>query len=68
VKPGETIATTFETKLEKTVATGFDVKPAKTVTTDFKVKMAKIVRVVLRPNHSQTVVIGFETQTDEKPS
>jgi hypothetical protein len=24
--------------------------------------------VVLRPNYSQTVAIGFETQTDEKPS
>jgi hypothetical protein len=28
----------------------------------------KTVRVVLRPNHSQTVAIGFEAQTDEKPS
>jgi hypothetical protein len=38
-KPGETIATSFEAKLEKTVATSFEVKPSKTV------------RVVLRPNH-----------------
>jgi hypothetical protein len=28
----------------------------------------KTVRVVLRPNHSQTVAIGFEAQTYEKPS
>jgi hypothetical protein len=28
----------------------------------------KTVRVVLSPNHSQTIAIGFEAQTDEKPS
>jgi hypothetical protein len=28
----------------------------------------KTVQVVLRPNHSQTVAIGFETQNNEKPS
>jgi hypothetical protein len=50
VKPGETVATSFEAKLEKTVATGFVAKPA------------KIVWVVLRPNHSQTVDLGFEAQ------
>jgi hypothetical protein len=26
----------------------------------------KTVRVVLMPNHSQTVAIGFEAQTDKK--
>jgi hypothetical protein len=35
----------------KTRPTGFDVKPEKTV------------RVVLRPNHSQTVALGFEAQS-----
>jgi hypothetical protein len=49
-KSGETVATSFEVKLEKTVATGFEAKPAKTV------------RVVLRPNYSQTVDLGFEAQ------
>jgi hypothetical protein len=49
-KPGETITTSFEAKLEKTVATGFEVKPLETV------------RVVLRPNHSQTIDLGFEAQ------
>jgi hypothetical protein len=49
-KPGETIATSFEAKLEKTVATGFEAKPAKTI------------RVVLRRNHSQTVDLDFEAQ------
>jgi hypothetical protein len=49
-KPGETVATSFEAKLEKTVATGFEAKPAKTI------------RVLLRPKHSQTVDLGFEAQ------
>jgi hypothetical protein len=67
-KPGETIATSFEVKLEKTVAAGFEAKPPETVTTGFEAKQAKTIWVVLRPNHSQTVTIGFEAQTDEKPS
>jgi hypothetical protein len=37
-------------KLEKTVVTGFEAKPVKTV------------RAVLRPNHSQTVDLGFKAQ------
>jgi hypothetical protein len=49
-KQGETVATSFKAKLAKTVATGFEAKPAKTV------------QVVLRPNHSQTVDLGFEAQ------
>jgi hypothetical protein len=73
-KPRETVATSFEVKLEKTVATGFEVKPvepvatgfeakpAKTVTTGFEAKSAKTVWVVLRPNHSQTIDLGFEAQ------
>jgi hypothetical protein len=47
-KPRETVATSFEAKLEKTVATGFEAKPVKTIW------------VVLRPNHSQTVDLGFK--------
>jgi hypothetical protein len=61
-KPGETIATSFEAKLEKTVAAGFEAKPPETVTTGFEAKPAKTVRVVLRPNHSQTVDHGFKAQ------
>jgi hypothetical protein len=49
-KPEETVATSFEVKLEKTVTTGFEAKPVKTVW------------VVLRPYHSQTVDLGFEAQ------
>jgi hypothetical protein len=56
VKPRETVATSFEAKLEKPVVAGFEAKPPETV------------QVVLRPNHSQTVTIDFETQTNEKPS
>jgi hypothetical protein len=54
--------TGFEAKSEKTVATSFEAKLMKNVATDFEVKPAKIVRVVLRPNHSQTVDLGFEAQ------
>jgi hypothetical protein len=61
-KPGETVATSFEAKLEKTVTAGFEAKPLETVTTGFEANPAKIVRVVLRPNHSQTADLGFEAQ------
>jgi hypothetical protein len=50
VKPGETVATNFEAKLEKTIAASFEAKPLETV------------QVLLRPNHSQTVDLGFEAQ------
>jgi hypothetical protein len=58
----ETVATSFETKLEKTVATGFDAKPLETVATGFEAKPAKTVQVVLRPNNSQIVDLGFKAQ------
>jgi alkanesulfonate monooxygenase SsuD/methylene tetrahydromethanopterin reductase-like flavin-dependent oxidoreductase (luciferase family) len=61
-KPGETVATSFEVKLEKTVATGFEAKLLETDATDFEVKPVKTIRVVLRPNHSQTVDLGFKAQ------
>jgi hypothetical protein len=73
-KLGETVATSFDVKLEKTVTTSFEAKLEKTVTagfeaklpeivaTGFEAKPAKTVRVVLRPNHSQTVDLGFEAQ------
>jgi hypothetical protein len=67
-KPLETVATGFEAKPVKTVAAGFEAKPPETVTTGFETKLAKTVRLVLWPNHSQTAAIGFEAQTDEKPS
>jgi hypothetical protein len=58
----KTVATGFEVKLAKTVAAGFEDKPIETVATSFEAKPTKIVRVILRPNHSQTVDLGFETQ------
>jgi transcriptional/translational regulatory protein YebC/TACO1 len=61
-KPGETIATSFEAKSAKTVATSFEAKLAKIVAAGFEVKPLETVRVVLRPNHSQTVNLGFEAQ------
>jgi hypothetical protein len=59
---GETITTSFEAKLEKTVTTGFEAKPLETITTGFVAKPVKTARVVLRPNHSQIVDLGFEAQ------
>jgi hypothetical protein len=61
-KPGETVATSFESKLEKTVTAGFEVKPLEIVATGFEVKPAKTVRVVLRSNHSQIVDLDFKAQ------
>jgi hypothetical protein len=73
-KLGETVATSFEAKLKKIVATGFEGKPVKTVVagfeakpletvaTGFEAKPAKTVWVVLRPNYSQTIDLGFKAQ------
>jgi hypothetical protein len=61
-KPGETVTSSFEGKLEKTVATDFKAKSAKTVTASFEAKPVENIRVVSRPNHSQTVDLGFEAQ------
>jgi hypothetical protein len=58
----KTAATGFEAKPLESVAAGFETKPLETVTTDFEAKPAKTVLVVLRPNHSQTVDLGFEAQ------
>jgi hypothetical protein len=67
-KPQETVAAGFEPKPLETITVGFEAKPLETVATGFKAKPVKTVWVVLRSNHSQTVAIGFEAQTDEKPS
>jgi hypothetical protein len=61
-KPRETVATSFEAKLEKTVVAGFEAKPLETIATGFEAKPVKTVRVFLRPNHSQSVNLGFEAQ------
>jgi hypothetical protein len=62
-KPGETVVISFEAKLEKTVVAGFEAKPLETVATGFEAKPVKPIQVVLRPNHSQTVNLGFEAQS-----
>jgi hypothetical protein len=62
-KSEETVATSFEVKLEKIITAGFEAKPLETVATGFEAKPAKTVRVVLRPNHSQIVDLGFEAQS-----
>jgi hypothetical protein len=64
----KTAVTGFEAKPLEIIAAGFEAKPPETVTTDFEAKPTQIIRAVLRPNHSQTVTIGCEAQTDEKPS
>jgi hypothetical protein len=61
-EPGETVATSFGSKLELIVATSFEAKPVKTVAAGFEAKPLETVQVVLRPNHSQTVDLGFEAQ------
>jgi hypothetical protein len=62
VKLAQTIIVGFEAKPPESVATGFEVKAPETVATGFEAKPAKTVRVVLRPNHSQTADLGFEAQ------
>jgi hypothetical protein len=42
-KPGETVATSFEAKLEKTVAAGFEANPLETVVTGSEAKLVKTV-------------------------
>jgi hypothetical protein len=42
--------------------TGFEDKPGETVATSFDAKLEKTIRVVLKPNHSQTVDLSFEAQ------
>jgi hypothetical protein len=73
-KPRETVTISFEAKLEKTVTAcfevkpvktitiGFEAKPAKTVAIGFEAKPVKTVQVILRPNHSQIVHLGFDAQ------
>jgi hypothetical protein len=49
-KPGETVATSFEAKLEKTITTSFEAKLEKIVATGFEAKPAT------------TVIAGFEAK------
>jgi hypothetical protein len=67
-KPEKLVIAGFEAKPLETVTAGFEAKPVETIAISFEAKPSKTIRVVLRPNHSQIVAIGFEAQTDEKPS
>jgi hypothetical protein len=59
----KTVTASFEAKLLEIVATCFEAKPLETVATGFEAKPVKIVRVDLRPNHSQTIDLGFKAQS-----
>jgi hypothetical protein len=73
-KTEKTVAAGFDAKLQETVAavseakpleivtTDFEAKPSESVATSFEAKPVKTVRVVLRPNHSQTIDLGFDAQ------
>jgi hypothetical protein len=67
-KPEKTVAAGFEAKPLETIAPGLEAKPPETVAPGFEAKPVKTVRVVLKPNHSQTVDLGFEAQPRNPPS
>jgi hypothetical protein len=48
----------FEAQTKKPT-TGFEAKLGETVATSFEAKLVKTVKVVPRPNQSQTVDLGF---------
>jgi hypothetical protein len=56
------VATGFGAQTGNPITTSFEGKPGETVTTGFEAKPVKTVPVVLRPNHWQTVDVGFEAQ------
>jgi hypothetical protein len=61
-KPGETIDTSFEAKLEKTVTTGFEAKSPETIATSFEAKLEKTVASGFEAKPLETVTIGFEAK------
>jgi hypothetical protein len=75
----QTKATSFDAQTRKPSTTlfwgstkkptaDFEAKPGETVATSFEAKLEKTVWVVLRPNHSQTVDLGFVAQPRNPPS
>jgi hypothetical protein len=62
-KLGETVATSFEAKLEKTVVAGFEAEPLETVATGFDAKSAKTVAAGFEAKPLETVVTGFEARS-----
>jgi hypothetical protein len=59
VKPGETVATSFEVKLEKTIAAGFEAKPLEIVTTGFEAKPVKTIIAGFYDKLLETIATGF---------
>jgi hypothetical protein len=61
-KPGETVATSFEAKLEKTVIAGFEAKPLEIVATSFEANPAKTIAACFEAKPLETVTTGFEAK------
>jgi hypothetical protein len=60
-KPGNPPPPWFWGSTKKPTA-GFEGKLREIVATSFETKLEKTIRVVLIPNHSQTIDLGFEVQ------
>jgi hypothetical protein len=61
-EPGNPPPPWFSGSTKKPTA-GFEAKPRETVATSFEVKLEKPSQLVLRPNHSQTIDLGFKAQS-----
>jgi hypothetical protein len=61
-KPGETVATSFEDKLEKIVAAGFEAKPEKTIIAGFETKPLETIVAGFEAKLPETVATGFEAK------
>jgi hypothetical protein len=64
-KPGETVATSFEAKLEKTIATGFEAKSLETVATSFEAKLEKTTAAGFEVKPLETVATSFEAKLEK---
>jgi hypothetical protein len=58
-KPGETVASSFEVKLEKTIASSFEAKPEKTSTTSFEANPEKTATAGFEAKLPETITAGF---------
>jgi hypothetical protein len=61
-KPGETVNTSFEAKLENTVTTSFEAKLAKTATEGFEAKPPETVATGFEAKPLETVATSFEAK------
>jgi hypothetical protein len=60
--PGDTVAISFESKLEKTVVAGFKAKSPETVATSFEAKLEKTVATSFDAKSKKTIATGFEAK------